>query len=781
MSNQDFNWTTEDETAWEVESAETTPAYNQRWTVLIVLIAILLGGGIYWQLQRRAETVAADIETDVRSSVDLVFSASAAQDLELFKNMLSGRDLFWAGTQQRIVKENGLLDRSAFGLLGDNVPQVASVVLSPDLFSAEITLTVPYSNTTLQLPVTFRKGVNNWLYAPPTDEFWGDEVIKESVYLITRYPERDTAVIERLSADLEELIRQSGTVEFGFYPPEQQIQITFSTDPETLSTPPPITLTHVLELPTPSLIGLPTNTTGYQTLFNFYAQYVYAPIYASQHSYVCCDQTLYFQALYQWELAHLGIQPWPLQSHERQQLLDTQHKFSTYAGGWHHPNDSSVTVEERLFALALIEFAAQSQYATETPVARRLQLSNKELTFEVWAAALLDEMTRAINDDALDEALFAFLQSWQRNAQSSATPAETLVTACTDTEESGVLYHYDWQAEAWETLSSLPQPPTYIQSLPAQDGLWIGQGHLSAAMWRSGAVTSMPERLRYFGVHSPDGNTLATVRIGRNGQATNTEMALVGLDRCSAESCPTIGARLGQVHWSSDGQHQLIRDFQNQRTTVVDNTGQLVKSLGVSPQDGMAVWIDAASVAWLDGKDRYVRSAIDSDVVEPWIGLEDFRPILPTSPIETPTLRIHDAGHTQSPNLKIVQLYNDVTPRHVIMLDPTTNTTTYIPELDDTFFLTASPNGRWLAGAAFDNDNSNSRLTELVLYNRENGTATRYPYNGASRIMFLNSTDEWAIISEREQIRLIAPERDYVRHILPPATNCTITTWLDAQ
>ena len=195
----------------------------------------------------------------------------------------------------------------------------------------------------------------------------------------------------------------------------------------------------------------------------------------------------------------------------------------------------------------------------------------------------------------------------------------------------------------------------------------------------------------------------------------------------------------------------------------------------------MSVWVDADTVAWLDGGDKYVRSDVGSSLVEPWLVYEEFRPKLPTIPIGKPTLRIHDAGYPLSPDLKMVQVYDDVTPRYMLALDPATDELVYVPELDDAFFLTTSHNGRWVAAAAFDNENLDGRLTELILYNRETGDTFRYPYSSASRVLFPNTTDDWAMIFEQEQIRLIAPEHDYLGYVLPPQAACSSAAWMDVD
>ncbi|MGB1253646.1 MAG: hypothetical protein ACPG8W_23750 [Candidatus Promineifilaceae bacterium] len=785
MDNSNFDWQTEDETIWEGDSAEASPLITNRrwWTPVLVLVALLIGGIGYWQARQRVETVTEEVEVDLRSSIELVYQAAADRDMELFNSMLSGRDMGWVGTQQMLLKRDGLLDRSQFGLtLSETLPVVEQVVLSPDLFSAEITLTVPYNETTLQLPINFRKGTTHWLFAPPPDQYWGENIIRESNYLISQYPARDAELIERLIADLDDLLQQSGTVEFGYYPPERQIQLTFTTDPKVLLDIELDFSAEKLTLPTPSLIGLPIDAQGYRALFNFYAMHVYAPVYAVGVGYECCEHLLFYKAFYDWRLSVVGVRDWPLTLADRDKVLARENDFMTDLQGWHKVDLSEVNTDEWRLAYAIVDYINSSRYdMVGFNGAYMLPGQPHAATWEQWIEIILSlKSPLATNDsvDSLDKAIDAFLNRWRVSETPILLPSAVPVMACEDNFGGGVIYGYHHAENRWPIYGESADPAQYIRALPDQDGLWIGETGLQASLLRNGEMIQLPERLRYFGVHAPDGNTLAAMRVGANGQSANAQMSLIDLDNCSAESCP-FDARLGQVIWSSDGRYQLVRDFANQRTTVMSNDNTLEKVIPLSPQAGMSVWVDADTVAWLDGGDKYVRSDVGSSLVEPWVAYEDFRPKLPTTPIEKPTLRIHDAGYPLSPDLKLVQVYDDVTPRYMLAFDPATDELSYVPELDDTFFLTASHNGRWIAAAAFDDENLNGRLTELILYNRETGDTYRYPYSSASRVLFPNATDDWAMIFEQEQIRLIAPEHDYLRYVLPPQASCSSAAWME--
>ena len=790
MDNSEFDWTTEDELVWETDSAESQPSAPRRWVMPLLIVLILLAAGaVYWQLQRRVRLVEQQTEADVRASVDLLLEASAKQDLELFNSLLSGRDMGWVAAQQAMVRGDGLLDRLAYALtLRDEAPQIEQLVLSPDLFSAEITLTVPYDAANLQLPLHFRQGTTRWLYSPPPDEFWGDEIIRESVYLIARYPARDAALIDRLIADLDELIRKSGTVEYGFYPPERQIQVTFSADSAQRTRTFYDQAGDILVLPTPSLIGLPQDDQGYAALLAYYAHHVYAPILAASSPYQCCHRVAYFEALLNWELAQYGVRPWSLTADDWATLGARSDQLDKDLLGWHASRLDEVDENERLLAHAIVEYLQTPEYHSAEPVdvtemllSLNLETSTTTGQFSFWLSSFMRRQVYRSNAAELNTVVGPLVERWFQEAARAPLPSESLVAACEWTSGWTHIVEYVLGAPYWNLVDDIEAPIQYIRPLPDQNGLWLGfEGWEASILGNDGMIIDVPGRLRYDGVHSSDNRMLTASRVNATGQALDSESVLIGLDACSAESCPAT-ARSGQVEWSSNGQYQMLRDFANSRVMVVDSDGTILKTVSLSPQTGRFAWLDSDTIVWRDENGGYVQSDVMSDVVTPWLSYAELRPILPAEPIESSSLRIYNAGSTRNPDLKLIQVFDNLTPRYMLMLDPATGELNRIPELDNTFFVTASRHGRWLVSSAFEISGSSQQFTELILFDRGMGNTAHYPINNTSRVLFPNSTDEWVMVYEPEKIRLIAPAYEYVRYLLPPSADCSAAAWLNVD
>ncbi len=70
----------------------------------IGLALLVVGGVVYRQAQQRLAEVAANTEADILSSHNLLLTAVAGQDLELFKSLLSGRNRRWTDVQMELAR-----------------------------------------------------------------------------------------------------------------------------------------------------------------------------------------------------------------------------------------------------------------------------------------------------------------------------------------------------------------------------------------------------------------------------------------------------------------------------------------------------------------------------------------------------------------------------------------------------------------------------------------------------------------------------------------------------
>ncbi len=310
-----FEWHTEDDWQEEVlQSAENNP--RRRWIVSLSIIALigLVGAVVFTQLRQTVDEATIEIKGDVRATFGLLHESAENSDIELFSTYLSGRDRDWTTGYQQLVGNGSLIERDALRLdLASEQSEIVDIVLGADLRSAILTATtnyiVPIGNglsqtITLQQPYHFRQGEVQWLFAPPEDDYWGEVQTHLTNVMFYRYPERDEKIVQRLMRDFEAAygnlcLRESHSLTCVIG------QIQFTTDPHLLLG--PEMSDDSLYLPTPSLVGLPTNQDSYRALLSSYSTLILRN-YLARHSDFAFDRSepLYY-ALIDQISAELGL------------------------------------------------------------------------------------------------------------------------------------------------------------------------------------------------------------------------------------------------------------------------------------------------------------------------------------------------------------------------------------------------------------------------------------------------------------------------------------------
>ncbi|HEX6385343.1 MAG TPA: hypothetical protein VF177_11785, partial [Anaerolineae bacterium] len=343
-----FHWQTEDDSVWN-DLAEPGRPYEpgqRSWITVVVLLIVLSVGGwiIGRQVQQRVETATADAEAEILASHNLVRMAAAHGDAELFRTVLSGRSKNWMASHSKLVEAKLLFDRSAFGLtpLAQAEPLSltdVNIELSPELQAAELRQVWPYAinrgqgvTETVQLEhiTVYRRGATRWLLSPPEPEFWGTWRTLQGERVSLTYPARDEAIVRRLAPDLDNLLNDvCHRLNDAACPADLYLQLRLETDPASLLETAGLLAVagggYRLELPAPSLVGLPLDERGYQALLRGYGAYVAAAAITRLVDYDCCRdniaQGLFYRALLDKQLSQLGLRPWPLTPAEYEQLL----------------------------------------------------------------------------------------------------------------------------------------------------------------------------------------------------------------------------------------------------------------------------------------------------------------------------------------------------------------------------------------------------------------------------------------------------------------------------
>lgn len=371
-----FEWNT-DEDNWDDPLPEPggrrpSPPGRLRWLAPLLVLALLAatGFGVWRTVSRQVAAGTELVETEVRAAFQLINLAAQNADIEIFSAALSGADRGWTVIQQQLVAQRDLFDRTAFGLeLLAQPPEIVALRLAPGLDSAEITARYSYAvaggsseTVTLDHTLVFRKGDDRWLYAPPVDAFWGDgEPTTLAGTPVDAWIEapRDGDLAARLVQDLNaifyQICAQRPMLDCA---PSRREQMTarFHAEPEhllALERNLALSRMTVRDLPTPTLVGVPSDDAGYQAVLRGYARLILPPLLASAANYECCDQLFMAQALIDWAMAQLGLAPWLLDQASADSPPDPLTLLSTLNGAW----SGSSRVADVRYAVAVTDAA----------------------------------------------------------------------------------------------------------------------------------------------------------------------------------------------------------------------------------------------------------------------------------------------------------------------------------------------------------------------------------------------------------------------------------------
>jgi hypothetical protein len=189
---------------------------------------------------------------------------------------------------------------------------------------------------TVQLEQTtvFRLGGDRWLLSPPNLDFWGETKMLRGYYLTIAYPERDTAIVNRLGADLEGLLAAFCSSQGNpTCPIDFEINILFATGPESwndISNPAvQFDEEYNITLPAPTLVGLPRDDLGYQAILRGYGVYILTSLVMEGLDWHCCEKSLFLKVFLDSQFKGIGfhheprrqIESFPVDSLEKLEKL----------------------------------------------------------------------------------------------------------------------------------------------------------------------------------------------------------------------------------------------------------------------------------------------------------------------------------------------------------------------------------------------------------------------------------------------------------------------------
>lgn len=614
-----FDWQTEEDerraqdNIWDDEpqlSGDRPPRRRLPWrlvTVVGVLVA-LVGALIWWRIDKQVEATLAAFRTDVIASHNLVQRAVAENDEEIFRSVLSGRVPAWTAAEMEVFGEQLMFDRTPLGLsptegslpviltAGDEETPAGerpvTIDFSPDLNEATVTVAQSYrvdaTNETIVLRQTtvFRRGDSRWLLAPPLDEFWGEWVTNEGDYLSLIYPRRDEDIAGRLAEDIDRQIAEMcATLEDINCSADLHLTARLDYDPTTLAAlgQPLGALQRareredILELPTPTLVGLPPedgeqSEAAYQALAAGYARHLVGAAIAQSIGWRFWDspRPRLFEMFVDYQLGELGITSWPIGPADYQHVLDKNIRLTDIGRFARTRRPDDLPAEQLRELQTTIDFLANGLPGVSAADAERIMNRNNSFDLfmeQVFSAADAEGGEVMPRNPDMAFWLFAFRQATASSDTPPASPSESLYLSCTAVDgnqatDTSNLLQYDPAGGTWTEkyslpgfiwMSALPNPQTLLmQEFAVADELW------RTNVWRDGGLVPafVARDGRYaisFGETDPQGRFMVAYTF--DPQSDTAHNFLLDLADCP-DGCATTELE-GRPVWSPNGRQAI--------------------------------------------------------------------------------------------------------------------------------------------------------------------------------------------------------------------------------
>ncbi len=864
-----FDWQTEEDGEWEEQtwqdSPKTADSPKPPWRTVIIVVVLLsvVGVVIYNQVNRRLDDATAAVETDIFASHNLLSRAAAEQDVELGKAVLSGRDMGWSQTQSDLIARGLFLENPGFGLtlaetetahepLFREDERFIDLQLDPDLNGAELSYAREFLAFTgdglekvmLQQTAVYRRGETRWLLAPPMEEFWGDWQTEEQDNITFIYPLRDAETVSRLSQDLAELITEicEELPELNCSK-ETTIQIRFDTNPESLlEAADPANLYEAnlrLDLPAPTLVGLPVDNEGYQGLLHAYGAKLAAALISHSVAYECCEHAPLFQAAMLYQLSELGLAHWPVDQQMQQTLANDGVHAEMIFQFWNSDDFSLIGQENNQRLFGFVDFLLEQFLPSKAPL-WLLEEVNTTVSYQSWLVTLSGESVGTLDTVSRAWWFYSFTQSevLTNSSQPISLPAQDLQVGCTNVAaqaEETTLYRYRLADESWEKeldYSGL----AFFNPVPNDDGVVLQLVQLSEEqfwqtfLWRNGESTEIMNMGHVYSISlgqmDPNGRFLLSY-FGNETDESLPEPLLIDINSCMDGGCSSI--RPGQTpHWSPNGQQMLLSDnhifdsgqyFVDGRVITLYLEGADVSStlwlrqLHENAEDAVLIG-EGAAPFWITNElfgyiqtiksgteaghprptdQQIVVASVDSLEPQPVVDTVALQEKLPTDSPSGPLLIRYALAHPTNENLLLVMASSQPSAGYIFQVDRRAGEIKLLFPIDlsrGEHTLGFSPDGRFLVATGAmrqslaPGEDTSSPFGALHLYDLESGehqtilTNTEFFFPS---FMFDWSLDgNWlAFARDNNVITFLAPAHDYQTMIVHEQGTCTSLAWIN--
>lgn len=812
-----FDWQTEEE-KWddqpEPQAPRPRPTFPWRWALLVVF---LVAAGAFWtyrQIQTRITAATAAATADVRSSHTLLQQAINNDDAELFNTLLSGRDAGWLQGQRALLDLGLLTDRWPLGLEPQEGAQLVDVRLAPDLTEAEVVVAQTYSEPLavaalpdcvrsaravrreqtaeiqLQQTYVYRRGEQRWLFAPPTEAFWGEAETAASRYLKFDYPARDAAIVKRLLDDLDaEVARACATLPVLNCPADLHFTVYFDPDPNSLAevADPAATLRPPsevgLRLPTPTIVGLPVDESGYQALLRGYAAHVVAAAITESVGWRCCEHGLFYQALLDWQLAQLGLRPWLLNDAAYAELFrgPVLGVFDMH-DLWFRPPARQPVDAPVLQVYSIVDYLLRT---TDIHAAATMQRRLSEVaTYWNWMQPYVNGETRSdVQRDWL-----RFTAAQMQTPPPIALPEQNIQMLCsTGDGRIADLLSYDPRT-ATLTPQITGRSLYFMHPLADDSGLLLQERkrrwwESHVVVWQDGEERPALDNALNATLFRANDNGDNILLYGFDFTRRQTQLRLLEMDTCDSSGCASDTLET-VPRWSPDGRRTVLQQDSN-KLWLGDADGNRERLIGFGSRP---FWVDNETVGYVQWNAAepgiYVRP-LDGKL-ELAAPFSAFAPLLPEG-VTAANLLVRDVvPHPDDPNrlfvlLTIFNRGNVERGALLTLVDRTSGAVSLryhlpysLPLFDPIAF---SPDGRWLTMRTLART---SERSQLVLHNVDTGETEAWTtYYSAGQPGYDWSADgRWLVRPEQGYLHLSAPGHDYQALIVHDFPSCSFAAWM---
>lgn len=659
------------------------------------------------------------------------------------------------------------------------------------------------------------------------------------------YPKRDELVAQRLATDLEtllhELCRAFPSLECA---DDLAVSVRLDTDPDSLLAAANQTVLLNsglrLQLPAPTLFGLPQDAAGYRALYRVYGAQVATAVIAERVGWDCCRHAPFFQVLTDYLLSRMDLRPWPVTSAAHIRALRESANMADLNLFWDRRDWVTWQDEDAWEVYTAVDFLLQT-YPSIDPVAWLRELSEaRSLLNWVNQPFVAQQAHLGSNPallDALNEEWWQFAYAETLLAQEKAPlpipfPNQDLQVVCVDDtnnfdENSAMsLQQYDLQQEVWTAVLTRTG---YLLATPMRDGSSLVLQNFPfnddnedwrTEIWRDGQsqVLFGDENITLtLGQFDPTGRYLI-IYAGSSMEAEMPSPHLLDVAGCQEGDCDPV-LLPGEVIWSPDGRKTIIAAYNlfEGNSFVIHNRMflfdpslgafapmllQLGDAQGQPMTEGEFV-AEGYSPFWVDnGRFGYVRPGLEEtgaevviatiNALEPQVvfTLADVAAAGPSG-IMAPAAIYHVVTHPKQPGLLFVVAL-DALGREVYLFsyDLASSEVSLRLRLRVQSFhaLGFSPDGRWLTVTGADEINRGTGAPANSLFVHEIATHQTQTYVSQFANFVLSPVFDWSADSQwllfaidDRVLSLVAPEYGYQWVFAHNQGSCMATNWINAD